>query len=153
MSADLLGRTRPADEVTVGDRLPEVAIEVTPTMVVSTALATRDFQDVHHDRDLAQQRGSKDIFLNILTSTGLVQRFVTDWAGPEALVREVSVRLGVPCYPYDTLRLTGEVTEVRSEGSADEAHTVHVVKVTGKVPLGDHVVGRVRLVLPEDAGA
>jgi hypothetical protein len=65
----------------------------------------------------------------------------------------VSVRLGVPCYPYDTLRLTGEVTEVRSEGSADEAHTVHVVKVTGKVPLGDHVVGRVRLVLPEDAGA
>lgn len=56
----------------VGDVLPELTIEATPTFVVSTALATRDFQDVHHDRDLAQQRGSKDIFVNILTDTGLV---------------------------------------------------------------------------------
>ena len=54
---------------------------MTTTLVVSTALATRDFQDVHHDPELARQRGSKDIFLNILTTTGLVQRYVGDWAG------------------------------------------------------------------------
>ena len=57
----------------------------TPTVVISTALATRDFQDVHHDRDAAVQRGGKDIFVNILTTTGLVQRYVTDWAGPSAV--------------------------------------------------------------------
>jgi acyl dehydratase len=151
MSADLLRPTRRAEDVVVGDRLPEVAVPVTPTMVVSTALATRDFQDVHHDRDLAQQRGSKDIFLNILTSTGLVQRFVTDWAGPEALVRQVSVRLGAPCYPYDTLRLGGEITEVRTEDDRDaEQRTIHVVKVTGKVELGDHVVATVGIELPQE---
>jgi acyl dehydratase len=151
VTGDLLRPTRSADEVRPGDGLGELSIPVTPTFVVSTALATRDFQDVHHDRDLAQSRGSADIFLNILTSTGLVQRFVTDWAGPEALVREVSVRLGAPCYPYDTLRFTGEVTEVLTETSDGADRTIHVIKVTGRTRLGDHVVARVRVELPSEA--
>ena len=123
----------------IGTRLPELRIEATPTFVVSTAIATRDFQDVHHDRDLAQARGSKDIFLNILTDTGLVQRFVTDWAGPAARVRSIDIRLGVPAYAYDTLTFSGEVTEV------DGADVV--VAVVGRGQLGDHVTGTVRLTM------
>lgn len=148
MSSDLLPCTRAAADVQVGERLPELSIPVTPTFVVSTALATRDFQDVHHDRDLAQRRGSPDIFLNILTSTGLVQRFVTDWAGPEALVRGVSLRLGAPCYPYDTLVFAGEVADVATEEVAGTDRTVHLVKVTGTTDLGSHVVATVRVQLP-----
>ena len=120
-----------------GTRLPELRIEATPTFVVSTAIATRDFQDVHHDRDLAQARGSKDIFLNILTDTGLVQRFVTDWAGPVARVRSIDIRLGVPAYAYDTLVFSGEVTAV----DGDDVE----VTVVGRGQLGDHVTGTVRL--------
>jgi acyl dehydratase len=120
-------------------RLPELHLEVTPTFVISTALATRDFQDVHHDRDRAVQRGSQDIFLNILTTTGLVQRFVTDWAGPDAVVRGIAIRLGVPCYANDTLTLNGEAT--RSE---DE----YVVEVVGRCSLGEHVTATVRVVRP-----
>src|SRR5699024_10619096 len=89
--------------VAVGDRLPELTIEGTPTFIVASALATRDFQDVHHDRDLAHQTGSKDIFVNILTDTGLVQRFVTDWAGQRARITSIKLRLGVPWYAYDSL--------------------------------------------------
>jgi hypothetical protein len=125
---------------TVGARLPELIVHVTPTFVVSTALATRDFQDVHHDRDSAIDRGSKDIFINILTDTGLVQRFVTDWAGPTAMVRAISIRLGVPCYAYDTLAFSGEV--VSRDG--DEL----TVSVVGRGQLGDHVTGTVRLSIP-----
>ena len=76
-------------DITVGEVLPQLSIYGDPTFVVSAALATRDFQDVHHDRDLAQKRGSKDIFVNILTDTGLVQRFVTDWAGPRAVLTSI----------------------------------------------------------------
>lgn len=123
----------------VGTELPPLTIEATPTFVVSTALATRDFQDVHHDRDAAVQRGSKDIFLNILTDTGLVQRFVTDWAGPEAFVRSIKIRLGVPCYAYDTLTFTGRVTE----RDGDDV----VVSVSGVDSLGEHVVGTVAITL------
>jgi len=120
--------------------LPELTIDVTPTFVISTALATRDFQDVHHDRDKAVRRGSKDIFLNILTTTGLVQRFVTDWAGPDAFVRNVSIKLGVPCYAGETLTFSGSVLE--REGA--EA----TVRVVGRNSLGDHVTGTVKVVLP-----
>ena len=124
----------------VGSRLPELRIEATPTFVVSTAIATRDFQDVHHDRDAAIERGSKDIFVNILTDTGLVQRYVTDWSGPQTFVRRISIRLGVPCYAYDTLVFSGEVTE----RNGDEL----TVSVVGRGQLGDHVTGTVAITVP-----
>ena len=117
--------------------LPDRVIDVTPTFVISSALATRDFTDVHHDRDRAIERGARDIFVNILTTTGLVQRYVCDWAGPDAVVRAISIRLGVPCHAGDTLTLTGQVTA--SEGAE------RVVSVTGRCSLGDHVTGTVRI--------
>jgi hypothetical protein len=123
--------------VAEGTELPPLTIEATPTFVVSTALATRDFQDVHHDRDAAVVRGSKDIFLNILTDTGLVQRFVSAWAGPEALIRSIKIRLGVPCYAYDTLTFTGRVVSVDGRDV--------VVAVSGVNSLGEHVAGTVEV--------
>ncbi|MFN2561800.1 MAG: MaoC family dehydratase [Jatrophihabitans sp.] len=123
----------------VGEQLPPLEISATPTFVVSTAIATRDFQDVHHDRDAALARGSKDIFLNILTDTGLVQRYVTDWAGPQARVKNIAIRLGVPAYAYDTLQFSGSVTAV------DGADVT--VAVVGRGQLGDHVVGTVTVTL------
>lgn len=126
-------------DVVTGTELPELRIEATPTFVIASALATRDFQDVHHDRDRAVALGGKDIFLNILTSTGLVQRFVTDWAGPGAAIQSVAIRLGVPCYANDTLVLRGRVASV--DGGAC------VVEVVGSNSLGEHVTGTVRVVL------
>jgi 3-oxo-4,17-pregnadiene-20-carboxyl-CoA hydratase beta subunit len=122
--------------------LPPLVIDVTPTFVVASALATRDFQDVHHDRDRAVAGGARDIFLNILTTTGLVHRYVAAWAGPDAVFRAISVRLGVPCHAGDTLTLTGEVTA--GEGAE------RVVSVTGRCGLGDHVTATVRLAAPGD---
>ncbi|MFC9552982.1 MaoC family dehydratase [Rhodococcus sp. NPDC056960] len=126
-------------DVAVGTTLPELSVTGDPTFVVSAALATRDFQDVHHDRDLAQRRGSKDIFVNILTDTGLVQRFVTDWAGPTAVIKSIALRLGVPWYAYDTLTLSGTVASV------DDG--VVTLDVVGKNDLGDHITSTVTLVL------
>ena len=120
-----------------GVLLPEVTIEVTPTFVVSTALATRDFQDVHHDRDRAVAGGAADIFLNILTSTGLVQRYVSEWVGSGAVVSGVAIRLGVPCPAYETLTLNGQVTH------SDGAEVT--VSVVGRVSNGEHVSGTVTL--------
>ena len=129
-----------------GAILPELVIDVTPTFVVASAIATRDFQDVHHDKDKAVARGGQDIFINILTTTGLVQRYVTDWAGPEALVRKIAIRLGAPCYAGDTLTFSGQVTE-SGDGEV-------VVEVAGRCRLGDHVTGTVRVILPpEGTGA
>jgi uncharacterized protein len=125
------------DEQGAAGALPELVIDVTPTAVVATALATRDFYPVHHDHAMAVRSGNKDIFLNILTTTGLVQRYVTDWAGPDAVVRGVSIRLGVPCYAGDMLTLTGQATAT-PDGE-------QVIDVIGSCSLGSHVTGTVRL--------
>ncbi|MCD2118060.1 MULTISPECIES: MaoC family dehydratase [Rhodococcus] len=125
--------------VTTGESLPSLEIHADPTFIVSTALATRDFQDVHHDRDKAQQRGSKDIFVNILTDTGLVQRYVTDWAGPRAVVKSISLRLGVPWYAYDTLTLSGTVASVEDGLVA--------VDITGTNSLGKHITATAAFVI------
>ena len=99
--------TKPTEPAKPSD-IPAWSLPVTPTLIVSAALATRDFQDVHHDRDLALQRGSKDIFLNILTTTGLVQKYVVDWARtkgwPEARVTACALRLGAPAVRYQLTR-------------------------------------------------
>ncbi|MCA4726329.1 MaoC family dehydratase [Mycolicibacterium fortuitum] len=118
--------------VSVGTKLPELSIYGDPTFIVSTAIATRDYQDVHHDRDKAQAKGSKDIFVNILTDTGLVGRYVTDWAGPNAIIKSIKLRLGVPWYAYDTITFRGEVTAVDGE--------LVTLKVVGSNSLGDHVI-------------
>ncbi|BAX94641.1 MaoC family dehydratase [Mycobacterium shigaense] len=128
-----------APAIEVGTTLPELKIEGTPTFIISTAIATRDFQDVHHDRDLAQAKGSKDIFVNILTDTGLVQRFLTDWAGPTALIKSIGLRLGVPWYAYDTITFSGEVTAVEDG--------LITVKVFGRNSLGDHVIATATLTI------
>lgn len=133
------------DDVKVGDELPQLAIPLTRTLIVATAIASRDYQDVHHDPTLAQERGSKDIFMNILTTNGLVGRYFTDWAGPNALIKSVKIRLGAPNYPGDTMVMTGRVLEKR-DGVVE-------VSIRGANSLGDHVTGTVTLELPETAVA
>ena len=126
----------------VGDELPRWELPITPTFVVSSAISTRDFQDVHHDRDRAQAAGSKDIFVNILTSTALCERYVTEWAGNDVQITGVAVRLGAPAYPYDTLAFSGRVTEV--------ADGVATIEVAAAVDAGNHIVGTVSVVAPKD---
>ena len=121
----------------VGTKLPELVLYGDPTFIVSTAIATRDYQDVHHDRDKAQSKGSEDIFVNILTDTGLVQRFITDWAGPNAVIKTIGLRLGVPWYAYDTVTFKGEVTAVDDD--------LITLKVIGSNSLGDHVIANATL--------
>jgi acyl dehydratase len=127
-------------EVNEGDELPVLDIPITTTAIVAGAIASRDYQDVHHDAELAKQRGSKDVFMNILTTNGYVGRYVTDWAGPDAVLKKVAIRLGAPNYPGDTMLMTGQVTK-KADGEVE-------VALKGANSLGDHVVGTVTLVLP-----
>jgi hypothetical protein len=128
-----------APNIQVGTKLPELSLYGDPTFIVSTAIATRDYQDVHHDRDKAQAKGSKDIFVNILTDTGLVQRYITDWAGPTAMIKSIGLRLGVPWYAYDTVTFKGEVTAI-GDG-------LITLKIVGSNSLGDHVIATATLTI------
>jgi len=139
-----LGRTLSYDEVEVGAELPALEIPLTSTLIIATAIASRDYQDVHHDMDLAKQRGAKGIFMNILSTNGLVGRYVGDWAGPEAIFKRVNIRLGAPNYPGDKMVLTGRV----QSKSIEAGQGIVDVEIRGANGLGDHVTGTVRVALP-----
>jgi len=131
--------------VRVGVELAPLEIPVTRTLIVSGAIASRDYQDVHHDAELAKEKGSPDIFMNILTTNGLVGRYVTDHFGPDAVLRKVAIRLGAPNYPGDTMVLSGTVAAV--EGGSGGTATA-VVRIVGANGLGTHVTGTVTVALP-----
>ena len=131
--------SRTLDSVVSGEALPELAIPITATLVVGGALASRDYTPVHHDKGAAQAQGMSDVFMNILTTNGLVGRFITDWAGPNATLRNVNIRLGTPNLPGDTMTLTGTIASKQG----DEV----TVDVTGKNAWGNHVTGTVRVAL------
>jgi acyl dehydratase len=141
-------------DIEVGDEVTPLEIPITTTMIVAGAIASRDFMPVHHDRDYANKQGSPNLFMNILTSNGYCMRFLTDWAGPEAMVKNLSIRLGVPCFPDDPLRFTGSVTG-KTRGSRQGATDENFVEVTFKASnsLGDHVSGTAVLSLLGGAGA
>ena len=137
-------------DIDVGDEVTPLEIPVTTTMIVAGAIASRDFMPVHHDAAYAKQQGSPTLFMNILTSNGYCVRFLTDWAGPEAMVTKLAIRLGVPSFPDDPLRFTGSVTG-KSEGADGE----NFVEVTFHAAnsLGNHVSGTAVVSLLDGAGA
>ena len=130
--------------IRVGDPITPMRLDVTATVVVAGAIATRDFMPVHHDRDYANTQGSPNIFLNIMTDNGHCSRFLTDWAGPEAMVRKIAIRLGVPAYAGSTLEYTGKVigkSQLDGEGIVE-------VELRAGNDQGDHLSGTAVFGLP-----
>jgi len=118
-----------------GDELPPLEIPITPTLVVGGESASRDFYAIHHDRKLAEELGSPDIFMNILTTHGRVGRYSTDGSGPGSRLKKIAIRLGVPNYPGDTMRMSGKIT------ARDEEQRTVEVELYGKNSMGNHVSG------------
>ena len=139
-------KTLTCADVSVGDKLPPLAIDITTSLVVCGALATRDFEPVHHNKAAAVATGLPDVFMNILTSQGLMTRYATDWSGPEAVVKSLDIRLGAPNVPGMIMTMTGEVTAV------DKAKRLVDVAVVGENNIwGMHMQGSVQLALPQEA--
>ena len=114
--------------------------------MVGAAIATRDYEPVHHDKGKAQAAGLPDVFMNILTSQALMTRYATDWSGPEAVVKSLDIRLGAPNVPGMVMTITGEVK------ARDEDSGIIDIDVMGENNIwGMHMQGTVQLALPTEA--
>ena len=133
--------TKRFEDVRPGEVLPQLAVPITVSLINGGAIATRDYFPGHHDMEAARLLGSPHIFMNILTTNGLVQRFIEDWAGPLAQFLSLKTKLGAPNYPGDCMTFTGSVT-----GHDADTRTVEIT-FSGKNSMGNHVTGTVALVL------
>jgi hypothetical protein len=132
-------------EVNTGDKLEPVDIDIHTGLIVGGAIATRDYQTVHHNKADAQAVGMPDVFMNILTSQGLMTRYATDWSGPEAVINAVDIGLGAPNIPGMVMTMTGEVASVDEDSGKIE------VSILGENNIwGMHMQGSVTLTLPKE---
>lgn len=133
--------------VTVGDAVTPLEVPVTATLIVAGAIASRDYMPVHHDPAFAKRQGSPNIFMNILSTNGLCVRFLTEWAGPEAMVKNLAIRLGTPSFPDDPLVFTGAVTSV---APGEDGEGLVGVAFSAKTSIGEHVSGTAVVSLLDD---
>ena len=139
-------KNRYASELKVGDKLPEFPLPITAKLVVSCAIASQDFQDVHHDKAAAIEKGTPDIFMNILSTNGFVGRYLTDWAGPGSRIKNIKFNLGAPNYPGDTMVMTGEIKDLTEDNGQHFAH----IEFKGKNGMGNHVSGSAIIQLAQE---
>ncbi len=130
--------------VNVGDKLPGKEVPITSALIVGGALASRDFTSVHHDKKVAQANGLPDVFMNILTSNGLMGSYVTNWTGPDATVKKIALKLGAPNLPGFVMTLVGEIK------AKDDSTGIVDIEVIGENNVwGMHMAGTVQVQLPQ----
>jgi acyl dehydratase len=95
--------------------IPPIVDEITARRVVQNPGATGDYFPGHWDPDYARKQGQRAIYANSLHVFGLLDRAVTDWAGPTAFLVRRNVRLVSSMYAGDTVTVSGTVADQRED--------------------------------------
>jgi hypothetical protein len=128
-----------------GQPLPELVIPITHKLIVSGAIASQDYIDVHHNAPEARAAGMPDIFMNILTTNGLCARYLSDWAGPGSRLKKMRFKLMAPNTPGDTMVMQGHIEKLQHH----EGEPLATVEFVGRNGIGLHVTGAATLALGE----
>ena len=127
----------------MGDKLPELVVPITHRLIVGGAIATQDFIPVHHNLPAAQAAAMPDIFMNILTTSGLLARYLSDWAGSGSRLKQLKFNLMAPNLPGDAMVMEGEVLDITPSPAAEV-----VVAFGGRNRMGYHARGSATVALP-----
>lgn len=114
-------------DIQIGDKLPELHVMMSAQKIISAAAATRDWQPIHHDHDIATRSGLRGIILNAPSQAGWISKFITDWAGPHAQIKRLAFKMKDSICPGDEMTLTGEVA-----GIDDNRITVTIAILVGE---------------------
>jgi len=105
--------------VKTGDALPPLEVKIVARHVVMGASSSRDWQPQHHDTHWAVERVKvKDIFLNTPNQAGWIERYLTDWTGPNGRLTKLRFKMKKSICAGDVLRFEGAVRDIE-EGFVD----------------------------------
>ena len=106
------------DEVSEGDELPADVDRIDVERVVATAASTWTFFGGHIDADYARSvQGRAHVYMATGPILGLLDRYVTSWAGPQAFLARRSMRMVESLCAGDELRFEGRVSKKWMDGS------------------------------------
>ena len=97
------------------NEIPPLVDEITARRVIQNPGATGDYFPGHWDPDYAARQGQRAIYANSLHIFGLLDRAVTDWAGPTSFLVRRNVRLMSSMYAGDTVTVTGTIVGDRED--------------------------------------
>ncbi|MFY9891799.1 MAG: MaoC/PaaZ C-terminal domain-containing protein [Streptosporangiaceae bacterium] len=104
------------DGVEAGTEIPAVSYPVSRLSLVKYCGASGDFNVIHWNERVARAVGLPDVIAHGMFTMAQAGRFVTDWAGPRALVTEFGVRFSsMVVVPDDdagaTIEISGQIEE------------------------------------------
>ena len=132
------------EALSVGDVLPALDVPIDVSNIVAMSIATRDFHPVHHDPANARSVGHPTLFINIMSTAGLIERFVRAWVGEAPRLGSLKLKLGVPHYAGEVLHFTGRINALRRE----EAGAWADIEFKGNNSRGLHASGQLKLIWP-----
>ena len=123
------------DQVSVDDTLPADLDRLDVERVVATAASTWTFFGGHIDADYARSaQGRSHVYMATGPILGLLDRYVTSWAGPRAFLAKRSMRMADSLYAGDELRFEGVVTNKWMDDS--RGHSRPLIEVDLKIRNG-----------------
>ncbi len=138
------------EDVSEGQEVPTLSLEITIKRMIAAVGATRDFYDVHHNQEFARESGVQDIFVNTMFNQGLIGRFLTDWTGPAGEIRKLGIAMRESTYAKDVVTVTGKVVKKYTNDAGD--HLVDLEVLTSN-PRGPAVIATATMALPVQASA
>ena len=109
------------EDVVEGQELPQLIKRPSKRQLVMYAGASGDYYEVHYDKDFAVKIGLSGLIVHGALKNAYLAQVVTDWMGPEGVVKKLSVKYRGTDAPDDTLTCSGRVTKVYVNG---ESHQV-----------------------------
>ena len=133
------------EELTVGDALPPLTVQLSRVQLVRYAGASGDFNPIHWNPRVALEVGLPDVIAHGMLTMACAGPIVTDWIGNPGLVSGLETRFTRPVIVADDdagaeLALTAVV------GALDAAARTARIDITAKFA-GQTVLGKARAVV------
>ena len=105
--------------IEVGTVLPERVFEIDRALLVAYANASGDQNPIHQNEEFALSVGLPNVIAHGMLTMALVGKYVTDWAGGSASVKEFGARFVkpviVPAGQKVDLTVTATVAEINGD--------------------------------------
>ncbi len=111
----MIAESKSTVDLNPGDVMPNAEKTLSTHDLMMYGAATWDWHRLHYDDGFAKSMGLPAPVLDGQIYGALFAKQAVGWLGPKAFIRRLNFRMRAMAFAGDTLRLEGQVSEVRVE--------------------------------------